>query len=95
MPQYVIERNVPGAGKLSDSEIQKMSAKSNSVLREMTAEGTPIRWEHSYVAGDKLYCVYDAANEQAVREHARRGGFPADKVSQVARVINPASAGKG
>ena len=94
MPQFVIERNLPGAAKLPESEIQKISAKSNSVLHDMTAEGTAIKWDHSYVAGDKIYCVYDAPDEQAVREHAKRGGFPADKVTPVARVIGPASAGK-
>jgi hypothetical protein len=91
MPQYVIERNLPGAGKLSDKEIQGISAKSNSVLSGMNAEGTTIEWLQSYVTGDKIYCVYNAPNEQAVREHAKRGGFPADKVSSVNRVINPAS----
>jgi hypothetical protein len=94
MPQFVIERNLPGAAKLSDGEIQKISAKSNSVLHDMKAEGTAIKWDHSYVAGDKIYCVYDAPSEQAVRDHAKRGGFPADKVTPVARVISPASAGK-
>lgn len=94
MPQYVIERNLPGAGKLSDKEIQSISAKSNSVLSGMNKEGTPIEWLHSYVTGDKIYCVYNAPDEQSVREHAKRGGFPANSVSAVSRVINPAS-GKG
>ncbi len=92
MPKFVIERAVPGAGKLSDKELQQMSAKSNDVLRGMTSEGTPIQWVESYVTGDKLYCVYNAPNEQSVREHAKRGGFPADSVAQVTRVIDPTSA---
>jgi hypothetical protein len=92
MPKFVIERTLPGAGKLSDKEMQQISAKSNDVLRGMTAEGTPIQWVESYVTGDKLYCVYNAPNEQAIREHAKRGGFPADSVAQVARVIDPTSA---
>jgi hypothetical protein len=94
MPQFVIERNLPGASKLSDADIQGIAAKSNGVLKDMTKEGTQIKWDHSYVAGDKIYCVYDAPSEQAVRDHAKRGGFPADKVTPVARVISPASAGK-
>jgi hypothetical protein len=92
MPKFVIERTVPGAGKLSNKELQQMSATSNDVLRSMTAEGTPIQWVESYVTGDKLYCVYNAPNEQSVREHAKRGGFPADSVAQVARIIDPTSA---
>ena len=91
MPQYVIERNLPGAGKLSDKEIQAISAKSNSVISGMNAEGTAIEWLHSYVTGDKLYCVYNAPNPESVREHAKRGGFPANSVAAVNRVINPAS----
>ncbi len=94
MPQFVIERNLPGASKLSDAEVQGVAAKSNGILKDMTTEGTAIKWDHSYVAGDKIYCVYDAPTEQAVREHAKRGGFPADKVTPVARVITPASGAK-
>ena len=91
MPKFVIERTLPGAGKMSDKEMQQISAKSNHVVHSMTAEGTPIQWVESYVTGDKLYCVYNAPNEQAIREHAQRGGFPADSVAQVARVIDPTS----
>ena len=91
MPQYVIERNLPGASKLSDTQLHDISAKSNDVLRGMTGEGTAIKWDHSYVAGDKIYCVYNAPNADAVREHAKRGGFPADSVTQVSRVISPAT----
>jgi len=89
MPKYVIERTIPGAGKLSDKDIHAVSAKSNAVLREMQAEGDNVQWVESYVTPDKLYCVYNAPNEAAVREHAKRGGFPADRVSEVKRVIDP------
>jgi Protein of unknown function (DUF4242) len=92
MPTFVIERNIPGAGKLSDQEIQSISTKSNGVLADMNAEGTPIEWVQSYVSGDKIYCVYNAPNEQAVREHAQRGGFPANSISAVGRIIDPSSA---
>jgi hypothetical protein len=92
MPKFVIERTVPGAGELSEKELEQLSAKSNDVLRGMTAEGTPIQWVQSYVTGNKLYCVYNAPNEQAVREHAKRGGFPADSVAQVSHIIDPTSA---
>jgi hypothetical protein len=92
MSQFVIERTIPGAGKMSDAEMQQISAKSNDVLHGMTAEGTPIQWLKSYVTGDKLYCVYNAPDAKAIQEHAKRGGFPIDSVAQVARVIDPASA---
>lgn len=86
MPRYVIERNFPGAGKTSAADLQAMAAKSNEVLREM---GPDIQWLHSYVGGDKVYCVYIAKNPELVREHARRGGFPFDAISEVATVIDP------
>ena len=89
MPKYVIERTIPGAGKLSAEAIHGVSAKSNDVLRQMRSEGKDVRWIQSYVTPDKLYCVYTAPNEQAVREHAKRGGFPADRVSEVKDVIDP------
>jgi hypothetical protein len=92
MPKFVIERNIPGAAKLSDQDIQAIATKSNGVLKDMKGEGTPIEWVQSYVSGDKVYCVYDAPDEQAVREHAKRGGFPADSVSAVNRIIDPSSA---
>ena len=81
MPKYVIEREIPGAGKLTDAELQAISKKSVGVLKEM---GPQIQWLESYVTGDKIYCVYLAPDEEAIREHARRGGFPADRVSVVA-----------
>jgi hypothetical protein len=86
MPQYVIEREIPGAGSLSDEALQEISKKSNSVLSEM---GPEIKWLHSYVTGDKVYCVYLAPDEETIREHARRGGFPANRVSAVRRLIDP------
>ena len=80
MPRFVIEREIPGAGTLSAEELQGISAKSCTVLNEL---GPQIQWVHSYVTGDKVYCVYIAPNEEMVREHARRGEFPANVVSQV------------
>ena len=86
MPQFVIERQVPGAGKLSESEIRELSMRSLDALREM---GPQIQWLHSYVTEDKVYCVYLAADENSIREHARRVGIPADRVSAVRRLIDP------
>jgi hypothetical protein len=90
MPQYVIERTLPGAGNLNAEQLQGVAQKSNSVLKEL---GPQIQWLHSYVTGDKIYCVYDAPNAELIREHANRGGFPADSVSEVKHVINPATGG--
>jgi hypothetical protein len=90
MPQYVIERTLQGAGSLSPEQLKGIAQKSNSVLTEL---GPHIQWQHSYVTGDKIYCVYNAPNAEIVREHARRGGFPADSVSEVKNVITPATAG--
>jgi hypothetical protein len=89
MPKYVIEREIPGAGKLTAEQLQGISQKSCSVLAKM---GPQIQWVHSYVTDDKVYCVYIAPNEEAVREHARQGGFPANRVSRVVRVIDPTTA---
>jgi len=89
MPKYVIEREIPGAGKLSKAELQAISQKSCSVLRNM---GPQIQWLHSYVTDDKIYCVYIAPNEAAVREHATEGGFPANRVSEVRNTIDPTTA---
>lgn len=89
MPKYVIERNIPGAGKLSREELQAISQKSCGVLQEM---GPRIQWQESYVTGDKVYCVYLAPDEATVREHARLGGFPADAVNRVSSVIDPTTA---
>jgi hypothetical protein len=89
MPQFVIEREIPGAGNLSDAELQAVARKSVSVLKDM---GPEIKWLHSYVTGDKVYCVYLAPDEETVREHARRGGFPANRISAVRRLIDPNTA---
>ncbi len=89
MPKYIIERNVPGAGGLSRDELTSISQRSCAVLREM---GPEISWVQSYVAGDKIYCIYEATSESLVREHARLGGFPADVVTKVARIIDPSTA---
>ncbi len=89
MPKYVIERNIPGAGKLSASELQAISQKSCDVLRQL---GPQIQWVESFVTDDKVYCVYNAPNDEMIREHARRGGFPADHIQKVARVIDPTTA---
>jgi hypothetical protein len=86
MPKFVIEREIPGAGKLSADELQGISQKSCGVLREM---GPRIQWLHSYVTDDKVYCVYIAPDEKAIREHAAKGGFPANRVSRIAQVIDP------
>ncbi|MGH9803815.1 MAG: DUF4242 domain-containing protein [Candidatus Acidiferrales bacterium] len=89
MPKYVIEREVPGAGKLSAQEVQAISQKSCSVLSKL---GPQIQWVQSYVTGDKIYCVYIAPNEEMVREHAKQGGFPANRISEVKRMIDPTTA---
>lgn len=91
MPKYLIERDVPGAGDLSTQELQNISQTSCSVLHEM---GPSIQWQQSFVAGDKIYCVYIAPNEDAIREHAEKGGFPANRITQVNAVIDPTTAEK-
>jgi hypothetical protein len=89
MPKYVIERDIPGAGKLSAEELKNISQTSCAVLNDM---GPQIQWIHSYVTGDKIYCLYRAANEQMVRDHAQQGGFPANRVSEVIATIDPTTA---
>ena len=89
MPRYLIEREIPGAGKLSAEELQGISQKSCGVLRDM---GPQIQWVQSYVTDDKVYCVYIAPDEEAIREHARQGGFPANRVSRIKTVIDPTTA---
>jgi hypothetical protein len=86
VPQYVIERELPGAGSLSEAQITEISLKSLETLNEM---GPQIQWLHSYVTEDKVYCVYLAPDEDTVREHARRTGIPADRVAAVRRLIDP------
>jgi hypothetical protein len=89
MPKFVIEREVPGAGNLSDAELREISRKSVSVLREL---GPGIQWLHSYITGDKVYCVYLAPDEATIHEHARRTGLPANRISAVRRLIDPSNA---
>jgi hypothetical protein len=92
MPKFVIERDLPGAGKLSAGDLQGVSEKSCAVLRNL---GPQIQWVQSYVTDDKIYCVYIAPNAEMIREHARQGGFPANKISEVRSVIDPTSADGG
>ena len=89
MPKYVIEREIPGAGNMSPQELQSVSQKSCSVLRNL---GPQIQWLQSYVTGDKIYCIYIAPNEEMVREHAQQGGFPANRISEIKTVIDPTTA---
>jgi hypothetical protein len=89
MPKFLIEREIPGAGKLSPADLHGISQKSCRVLQAM---GPQIQWVQSYVTADKIYCVYIAPNAEAVREHATRGGFPANSVAQISTIIDPTTA---
>jgi hypothetical protein len=89
MPKYVIEREIPGASKLNAEQLKAISQTSCGVLSKL---GPSIQWKHSYVAGDKIYCVYIAPNIEMVKEHARLGGFPANLISEVAEIIDPTTA---
>jgi len=89
MPKFVIEREIPGAGKLTSDQLHAISQKSCGVLNGM---GPQIQWIHSYVTDDKIYCIYQAPDEAMVREHARQGGFPANSVARVHAIIDPATA---
>ena len=89
MPKFVIEREIPNAGKLSPQDLKTISQKSCGVLSKL---GPQIQWVQSYVTNDKIYCVYIAPNEQMVREHAKQGGFPANSVARVMTVIDPTTA---
>lgn len=89
MPTYVIERDIPGADKLSADELKEISAKSNKIVAGL---GVPYTWITSYVAGDKIYCVHEAPSADTILRHAREGGFPADKVTEVAAIIGPSTA---
>jgi hypothetical protein len=89
MPKFVIEREIPGAGKLTDAELQETSRKSVGVLKGM---GPEIQWLHSYVTGDKLYCVYLAPDEETIKVHAKRVGLPANRISAVRALIDPSTA---
>jgi len=89
VPTFVIEREIPGAGNLSDSQLREVSQNSVAILQEM---GSKIQWLHSYITGDKVYCVYLAPDEETIREHARRVGLPANRISAVRRLLDPTSA---
>jgi hypothetical protein len=89
LPKYVIERDIPGAGSVSDDELHSISQKNNAVLADLG----DVQWLHSYVTDDKLVCVYIAPNEDRVREHATRAGFPANAVRQVVRIVDPSTGG--
>ncbi len=89
MKTYVIEREIPNAGKLTAEELKGISQKSCSVLKEM---GPQIEWQQSYVTGNKIYCVYKAQNEELIKEHAKKGGFPANSIVEVSSIISPATA---
>jgi hypothetical protein len=89
MPKFVIEREIPGAGSMSDAELQAVSQKSVAVLKEM---GTQIQWLQSYITGDKVYCVYLAPDEATIQQHAKRVGIPANRISAVRRLIDPTTA---
>jgi hypothetical protein len=89
MPKFVIERDLPGAGSLSEQDLNAISQKSCGVLRNM---GPQIQWVHSYVTQDKIYCIYIAPDEKTVREHASQGGFPANRVSEIKTMIDPTTA---
>jgi len=89
MPKFVIEREIPGAGKLSPTDLKSISQKSCGVLSSL---GPSVQWVHSYVTGDKIYCIYHATDESLVRRHAELGGFPANKISQVTTIIDPSTA---
>jgi cell division inhibitor SulA len=88
MPKFIIEREIPGAGTLSERDLKAASQKSCKVLRDLPE----VQWQQSYVTGDKLYCVYIAPNEELIREHAKQSGFPANRISQVCAVIDPTTA---
>ena len=90
MPQFVIERHIPGAGRLTDEELRAISLKSVDTLRSM---GPQIQWLHSYVTEDKVYCVYLAPDEQSIKEHAQRTGIPADRITAVRRLLDPVNVG--
>jgi len=89
MPKYIIEREIPGASKFTPEELKSISQTSCGVLNQM---GPQIQWKHSYVAGDKIYCVYIAPNKEMVYEHAKQGGFPANLVTEVSEIIEPTTA---
>jgi len=94
MPRYVIERDIPGIGSADRNALREAADKSNGVISEMKIEHKNIQWEHSYVAGDKTFCIYIADNESLLREHSQRSGFPITKIVEVQRIIDPVTAEK-
>ena len=92
MPRFVIERNIPGASKLSPQQLSEIAAKSNAVVAGL---GEPYIWDMSYVAGDKIYCIHEAESAESIYRHAREGGFPADKVTEIVAIIGPQTANGG
>lgn len=92
MPRYLIERTVPGANTLTADELRDIAAKSNAVVAGL---GEPYVWEHTYVAGDKLFCVHEASSPEAIRRHAERGGFPVDSITEISSMMGPATATMG
>ncbi len=92
MPKYVIEREIPGAGQFTDDDLKGISQKSCSVLQEL---GPDIQWIHSYVTDDKIYCVYQSSNEDLIRQHADKGGFPANSIAEIKATIGPVTSESG
>jgi hypothetical protein len=92
MPKFIIEREIPGAGQLGATELQAIASKSCGVIHDLNTAGRDVQWVQSFVTGDKIYCVYNAPDEEAIREHAQRGGFPANSIARVAQVIDPTTA---
>ena len=90
MPKFIIEREIPSAGSFDVEQLKQISRKSKEVLCML---GTNIQWVHSYVTGNKIYCIYKAENEELIKEHAKKGGFPANSISEVASIFSPATAG--
>ncbi len=89
MPKFMIQRDIPGAGKLSPAELQAIAAKSNGVIHELNTKGMDVQWVQSFVSDDRITCVYNAPNEETIREHAMKGNFPATAVTRICRVIDP------
>lgn len=92
MPKFLIEREIPGAGQLSAADLHGISVKSCGVVSEMNRSGTDIQWVQSYVTAEKIYCVYNAPDESAIRRHAERGGFPANRIERIREIIDPTTA---
>ena len=92
MPKFLIEREIPKAGDLGPADLKAVAVKSCGVLGDMNRSGSDIQWVHSYVTGDKIYCVYNAPSEEAIRQHAKAGGFPANRIERVTGIIDPTTA---